>query len=154
MSLNDWANGAIAAMAPNITRSSTWEHANAISDPYAKLQYLLSQSPPNSDQYPLYQSYVAAHPQPAATSAPTPTTPSAPAPTPSPARRLHSCAQQRACLPLHRNRCRAAGAHCCTEQRDRSGGSAAGQHRLHHGRLSLPALANSNALAASTTISP
>lgn len=89
MSLDDWANGAIAAMAPNITRSSTWEQANTISDPYEKLQYLLSQSPPNSDQYPLYQAYVAANPQPAvsaattaATAAPATAPDTAPATTP------------------------------------------------------------------------
>lgn len=59
-----WAEGAIAAMAPNITRSSTWNAANAISDPEAKLQYLLSQSPAYSDQMPLYNAYAAANPRP------------------------------------------------------------------------------------------
>lgn len=74
-----WAQGAIDAMAPNITRSSTWNTANQISDPYQRLQYLLSQSPANSDQRPLYNAYVANHADPGpttpATGTTTPTTP-------------------------------------------------------------------------------
>jgi hypothetical protein len=66
-SLAEWAQGAINAMAPKITRSSTWATANGITDPVAKLNYLLSQSPSSSDQYPLYQSYLSSHPRPAAT---------------------------------------------------------------------------------------
>jgi hypothetical protein len=66
-SLAEWAQGAINAMAPKITRSSTWATANGITDPVAKLNYLLSQSPASSDQYPLYQSYLSSHPRPAAT---------------------------------------------------------------------------------------
>lgn len=69
--LDTWAQGAIDAMAPNITRASTWSHANTITDPAARLDYLLSRSPMGSDQRPLYDAYVAAHgPRPANTPAP------------------------------------------------------------------------------------
>jgi hypothetical protein len=65
-----WAQGAIDAMAPNVTRPATWANANAFSDPTEKLKYILSQSPPGSDQMPLYNNYVASHPQTGAATAP------------------------------------------------------------------------------------
>jgi hypothetical protein len=61
-----WAQGAIDAMAPRVTRQSTWDGANALQDPTAKLNYILARSPATSDQYPLYQSYLGSHPQPQA----------------------------------------------------------------------------------------
>lgn len=77
--LADWANRAIQSMAGKVTRKSTWNAANAIADPYQRLQYILSQSPAYSDQYPLYQAFLAANPQPIDTG-PSP----APTPTPTP----------------------------------------------------------------------
>jgi hypothetical protein len=62
--LSDWATRAIQAMASKVTRQGTWTAANAIQDPYQRLQYILSQSPTYSNQYPLYQSFLAANPQP------------------------------------------------------------------------------------------
>ena len=62
----DWALGAIDAMAPNIRSSAVWQRANALQDPEQRLQYLLSVSPPNSDQYPLYQAYANSNPRPTA----------------------------------------------------------------------------------------
>jgi hypothetical protein len=62
--LADWATRAIEAMRSKVTRQSTWSAANAIQDPYQRLQYILSQSPMHSDQYPLYQAFLGANPQP------------------------------------------------------------------------------------------
>jgi hypothetical protein len=79
-----WATGAIDAMRPRVTRSSTWNGANAIDDPVARLDYILARSPTSSDQYPLYTSYLGSHPRPAAGTPQTTGQGSAPAPTPVP----------------------------------------------------------------------
>ena len=76
-----WAQGAINAMMPRITRSSVRAQLASMQDnPVAALDYLMQLSPPSSDQYPLYQAYVAQNPRPAAATA-TPTTGTTPTPT-------------------------------------------------------------------------
>lgn len=62
--LSSWALGAIEAMRPKITKKEHWDKANAIADPVARLDYLLSISPPSSDQYPLYADYLKKNPKP------------------------------------------------------------------------------------------
>lgn len=60
-----WAQGAIDAMMPNITRSSVRTQLASMRDnPVAALDYLMALSPPSSDQYPLYQNYLARNPRP------------------------------------------------------------------------------------------
>lgn len=62
-----WAQGAINAMLPNISRSSVRSQLASMSgDPVGALNYLMTLSPPSSDQYPLYQRYVQSNPRPAA----------------------------------------------------------------------------------------
>ena len=71
-----WAQGAINAMLPRITRSSVRSQLASMQDnPVAALDYLMQLSPPSSDQYPLYQAYVANNPRPAAAPATTSTGP-------------------------------------------------------------------------------
>jgi hypothetical protein len=70
-----WAQGAINAMLPRITRSSVRNQLSTMSnDPVGALNYLMTLSPPSSDQYPLYQQYVSGNPRPAAGAAPAPAT--------------------------------------------------------------------------------
>lgn len=66
--LASWANGAIEAMKPEITKQAHWDKVATIQDPMAKLDYLLSVSPKSSSQYPLYEAYIKAHPKPVAPS--------------------------------------------------------------------------------------
>lgn len=74
--LNTWAQGAINAMMPRITRSNVRQQLGSMSDnPVQALDYLMQLSPPSSDQYPLYQQYLASNPRPQATAAPAATQP-------------------------------------------------------------------------------
>jgi hypothetical protein len=71
-----WAQGAINAMLPRISRSGVRQQlASMQGDPVGALNYLMTLSPPSSDQYPLYQAYVGSNPRPAAGAAPAPATP-------------------------------------------------------------------------------
>jgi hypothetical protein len=70
-----WAQGAINAMLPRISRSSVRNQlASMQNDPVGALNYLMTLSPPSSDQYPLYQAYVGSNPRPAAGTPATPAT--------------------------------------------------------------------------------
>ena len=76
-----WAQGAINAMLPNVTRSSVRNTVAQLSssNPVAALDYLMQLSPPSSDQYPLYQQYASSNPRPAPGAAPAPAPASPPA---------------------------------------------------------------------------
>lgn len=73
--LAQWAQGAVDAMWRNVTRPDVRSAAMAISDPVQRLEYLLQRSPASSDQMPLYNAYLSAHPRPSNLQTPATTKP-------------------------------------------------------------------------------
>lgn len=62
----DWVEGAVEAMLPEITKEENVNKLNAITDPEARFNFIMSITNSNTSQWPLYQAYLKAHPKPVA----------------------------------------------------------------------------------------